>query len=196
MKNELKEYEMTGEAGLYVGTYKKYNEGSLFGMWIDLEQFADAEDFFEVCRQLHGDESDPEFMFQDFQGFPEEFYHESMSVDDVQKILDYLQLSEDEREILDAYCECFGDDLTDFDDLLDKARERNCGKWDSFQQFADTQAEEMLDGFEAACKYEYTCKGAAGMVLELRKYFDYKAYARDLECDYYTSDSGYVFSAR
>lgn len=58
MKNELKQYEMTGEAGLYVGTYKKYNEGSLFGMWIGLEQFTDAEDFFEVCRQLHEDESE------------------------------------------------------------------------------------------------------------------------------------------
>ena len=144
MKNELKQYKMTGDAGLYVGTYKKYNEGSLFGMWVDLEQFADAEDFFEVCDMLHEDEQFPEFMFQDFQGFPKEFYHESMSVDDVQKILDYLQLSDDEKEMLDAYCECFGGDATDFEDLLDKARERSCGQWDSFQDFADHVADEFV----------------------------------------------------
>ena len=184
MKNELKQYEMTGEAGLYVGTYKKYNNGSLYGMWIDLEKFTDAEDFFEVCRQLHEDESDPEFMFQDYQGFPEEFYHESMSVDDVQKILDYLQLSDDEREMLDAYCECFGDDLTDCDDLLDKARERNCGQWNSFQDFADNIADEQISCLSLGKSTEF-----------FERYFDYKAYARDLECDYYVSDSGYVFSA-
>jgi len=185
MKNELKQYEMTGEAGLYVGIYKKYNEGSLFGMWIGLEQFTDAEDFFKVCDMLHEDEQFPEFMFQDFQGFPEEFYHESMSVDDVQKILDYLQLSEDEREMLDAYCECFGDDLTDFDDLLDKARERSCGQWDSFQDFADNMAEE-----------EIRCHSLGQSTEFFETYFDYKAYARDLESDYYVSNSGYVFSAR
>jgi len=185
MKNELKKYEMTGEAGLYVGTYKKYNEGSLFGMWIDLEMFTDAEDFFKVCDMLHEDEQFPEFMFQDFQGFPEEFYHESMSVDDVQKILDYLQLSDDEKEMLDAYCECFGDDLEDFDDLLDKARERNCGQWDSFQDFADNMADEEI------------CCHSLGQSTEFfERYFDYKAYARDLESDYYVSNSGYVFSAR
>lgn len=96
MKKDVLNYEMqdANGAGLYCGTYRKYNNGSLYGMWIDLEQFTDAEDFFEVCDKLHEDEQFPEFMFQDFQGFPEEFYHESMNADDVQKILDYLQLSE------------------------------------------------------------------------------------------------------
>lgn len=186
-REELKQYACSNGDGvcLYVGTYKKYNEGSLYGMWVDLEQFTDAYDFFEVCRQLHKDEPEPEFMFQDYQGFPKEFYHESMNVDDIQKILDYLQLSVDEREMLDAYCECFGDDLTDFDDLLDKARKRNCGKWDSFQDFADHIADEEI------------CCHSLGQSTEFfERYFDYKAFARDLECDYYVSDNGYVFSAR
>lgn len=191
----LNDYKMTdlSGAGVYCGTYKKYNEGSLFGMWIDLEACSDAEEFFDVCRELHKDEADPEFMFQDFQGFPEEMYHESMSADDVEKIIAFLQLDDDEREMLEAYCECTGDCIGDFEDFVDRAKECNCGQWDSFQQFADAQADEMLDGFEANCEYEYTCKGAAGMIEELRKYFDYEAYARNLRTDFSVSNSGYVF---
>ena len=30
---------------VYVGTYKKYNEGSLFGSWVDLTKFDSKEDF-------------------------------------------------------------------------------------------------------------------------------------------------------
>lgn len=182
----LDEYKMTtlDGAGVYVGTYRKYNEGSFFGMWINLEQFTDADDFFDVCRELHKDEDDPEFMFQCYRGFPEEFYHESMSVNDVQKILDYLQLDEDEREMLDAYCECFGDDLTEFDDLLDKARERNMGHWDSFRDFSDHMADEDIACHSCGKETEF-----------FERYFDYEGYSRDLEMDYYTSDNGYVFRA-
>lgn len=184
MKKDVLNYEMqdANGAGLCCGTYRKYNNGSLYGMWIDLEQFTDEDDFFEVCRQLHEDESDPEFMFQDFQCFPEEFYHESMNADDVQKILDYLQLDEDEREMINAYCECFGGYVTDFEELLDKARERNCGRWDSFRDFADTIADEEISNHSCGKTIEF-----------FERYFDYEAFARDLECDYYVSDNGYIF---
>lgn len=172
-------------AGVYCGTYKKYNEGSLFGMWIDLESVSDADEFFEVCRELHKDEADPEFMFQDFQGFPDEMYHESMSDDAIQLILDYLALDDDTREMLDAYCECFGTDITDFDDFVETAKERNCGQWDSFKDFAYQTAEE-----EIACH-------SNGEVTEFfERYFDYDAFARDLKMDYYISDNGYIFRPR
>jgi len=191
----LNDYKMTDASGVgvYCGTYKKYNEDSLFGMWIDLEACSDAEEFFEVCRELHKDEADPEFMFQDFQGFPKELYHESMNEDDVEKIIAFLQLDDDEREMIKAYCECTGADIDDFEDFVDTAKDSNCGQWDSFQQFADEQADEMLDEYEAACEHEYTCKGAAGMIAELRKYFDYEAFARNLQTDFSVSENGYIF---
>ena len=39
-KLNLKDYKMTNLSGVgvYVGTYRKYNEGSIFDMWIDLER--------------------------------------------------------------------------------------------------------------------------------------------------------------
>ena len=61
---------------LYVSTYAKYNAGSLFGKWMDLNDYADHDDFIEACKELHKDETDHEFMFQDFEGFPDIFYCE------------------------------------------------------------------------------------------------------------------------
>ena len=180
MRKEIEKYIMSASdgAGVYVGTYRKYNGGSLYGAWLDLEMFTDAEDFFDACRQLHSDEEDPEFMFQDFQGFPRELYGESMNEKDVQKILDYLALDDDEREMVEDYIECFGGSVQDFEDIIDKARD-NYGKWNTFEDFSDNQADEML-----SCYNLPSC---------VSNYFDYKAFARDLEYDYHFGSNGYVF---
>ncbi|HBE2486710.1 TPA: antirestriction protein ArdA, partial [Escherichia coli] len=53
-----------------VGTWRKYNGGSIAGRWFDLTSFDDERGFFEACRELHQDEADPELMFQDYEGFP------------------------------------------------------------------------------------------------------------------------------
>ncbi|WHT75169.1 antirestriction protein ArdA [Myroides odoratimimus] len=50
---------------VYVGTYAKYNNGSIKGDWIELNNFSSIEEFYEFCSELHSDETDPEFMFQD-----------------------------------------------------------------------------------------------------------------------------------
>ena len=63
--------DTTTKPRLYVGTYAKYNNGSIAGEWVDLEQFDNAEDFYKYCKKLHKDEHDPEFMFQDFQDWPD-----------------------------------------------------------------------------------------------------------------------------
>lgn len=65
------------QAAIYVGTYAKYNAGSLFGKWFNLSDFADKDEFLEACKELHKDEDDPEFMFQDRENIPEELVSES-----------------------------------------------------------------------------------------------------------------------
>ena len=179
----LEDYTMTDASGVgvYVGTYKKYSEGSLFGMWIDLEAVRDEGEFFDVCRQLHSDEEDPEFMMQDYQGFPEELYHESMSEEDVAKILAFVALDDDDREMLEAFCECYGGDATDADNIED-VRERCMGQFDTFQDFADQCADEEL-----------ACMNAPEFC---SRYFNYEAYARDLKYDFSVSDNGYIFRDR
>jgi len=58
-------------AKVYVGTFKKYNDGNLKGGWIDLAKCDSYEDFLSMCKNLHKDEKDPEFMIQDNEGFPD-----------------------------------------------------------------------------------------------------------------------------
>lgn len=56
---------------VYVGTWRKYNNGSIQGAWIDLSQFATYAEFVAKCKAIHKDENDPEFMIQDFSNFPD-----------------------------------------------------------------------------------------------------------------------------
>ena len=52
---------------VYVGTYAKYNGGSVAGDWLDLDDYASYGSFVEACKKLHADEEDPELMFQDWE---------------------------------------------------------------------------------------------------------------------------------
>ena len=48
------------EPRIYVGTYAKYNDGSIAGKWLDLNDYEDINAFYKACKKLHKDESDPE----------------------------------------------------------------------------------------------------------------------------------------
>lgn len=60
-------------AKCYVGTYGKYNGGSIDGAWLDLDAYETYADFVKACRSLHKNEHDPEFMIQDWEGLPDGF---------------------------------------------------------------------------------------------------------------------------
>ena len=64
-------------ARVYVGTYAKYNSGSLAGKWLDLIDYKDKAEFIAACKALHKDEADPELMFQDYEGIPSWMISES-----------------------------------------------------------------------------------------------------------------------
>lgn len=87
---------------VYVGTYRKYNEGSLAGDWLDLTDYSSKKDFIEACLELHDDEKDPELMFQDWEDIPADFIGES-SIDE--KVWEWLELSEDDRQTVAIYLE-------------------------------------------------------------------------------------------
>lgn len=144
---------------VYVGTYAKYNGGSIAGAWLKLEDYADKDDFLAACRELHKDESDPELMFQDFEGFPREYYGECSLKD---TLWDWLALDEDDRKLLEIYSgNGCGDDI-------ESAREAFQGKWDSLEAYAENFLEET--------------RSLEAMPENLRPYFDFAAYARDLRC--------------
>lgn len=145
---------------VYVGTYAKYNSGNLAGAWLNLEDYANLEDFLAACAELHKDEADPEFMFQDFQGFPREYYSESSLPN---ALWDWLDLSDDDRELLAVYADWTCDKNATIDDARDKFQ----GRYRNREEWAEQYAEET---------------GLLASVPEnLRAYFDLDAFARDCE---------------
>jgi antirestriction protein len=83
---------------VYVGTYGKYNNGSIEGKWLDLSEYSSIEEFYEACRELHKDEEGPEFMFQDFENIPKGFIGESWISDNIFEALEILAKIQDMSE--------------------------------------------------------------------------------------------------
>jgi antirestriction protein len=120
---------------IYVGTYHKYNSGSIGGAWLDLEDYSTKAEFLDACRGVHADERDPELMHQDFEGFPRAFYSESFIHE---RLFEFVQLDESDRRIWAAYLESGGDP----DNGFDAARDAYAGEADSPANFVEELAEE------------------------------------------------------
>lgn len=95
-KSQISKYT-GGEISVYCTTYNKYNGSRLDGAWLNLEAISDVSEFFDVCRALHSDERDPEFMFTEYQGFPSWLYGESMCEKEVQELLNFAHATPAER---------------------------------------------------------------------------------------------------
>ena len=75
---------------VYVGTYGKYNGGSLEGGWVNLDEFDSKQDFLRYCiQQLHANERDAELIFQDWEYIPDGFIGESFISD---RLWDFINL--------------------------------------------------------------------------------------------------------
>ena len=172
VEDYMNDYE-EGNPAVYVGTYAKYNDGNLFGMWVDLTKCGDYDTFMEVCHSLHADEEDPELMYQDYECFPSVLYSESgIDEDTFGKIMEYANLDDDDREAYEAFTDSFGNES------FESFKERYMGKWDSEKDFAEHIVDE--------------CYNLEGMGF-LASYFDYEAYARDLFIEDYYFSEGFVF---
>lgn len=158
---------------IYVGTYAKYNNGSIYGRWLDLDDYADADEFYEACNELHKDEDDPELMFQDWEDIPKHLEGECMDISEVYEYREKLDKVSN-REAFEVWVNHTGDD--DVDDFNHAYQ----GEWDSERAFAENMAEEL--GY-------YRKMEDAGINT---RYFDLDAYTRDLFDDYSYVD-GYVF---
>ena len=94
------------DAAVYCGTYKKYNEGSLDGGWLHLRRYQDGAAFLEACKKLHADESAPEFMYQDSEYLPDEFYSESCIYPEVFEVIQAIkQMNTDKQAAFADFCE-------------------------------------------------------------------------------------------
>ena len=176
-----KKFSETSTPKVYVGTYAKYNNGSLSGAWLDLSDYSDKEEFYEACRELHKDEEDAEYMFQDWENVPEGLIGESWISENFFALRDAVEdLSDTEQEAFFVWCNYKSHDLgeEDADDLVRDFRDEYQGEYDDEEDFAYEIIEECYNLPEFA-----------------KTYFDYEKFARDLfMCDYWFED-GFVFRA-
>ena len=145
------------QSRIYVGTYGKYNNGSIQGAWLNLADYASHDAFEEACQELHGP-GEHEFMFQDWENIPEGIVTESsLSAD----YWEWADMSDNEKELLSVYRE-----HVDREGTLEQAQD---SKLDGRYASPEAWAEEYLGD----------TGGLEGMPQNLRCYFDYTAYARD-----------------
>ena len=145
---------------VFVGTYRKYNNGSISGDWLDLEDYSDRDEFYLACAELHSEEEDPELMFQDWEDIPGKFIGESHLAEDTWP--SWIELDEDTRARCTLAWENVDDSMT-----VEQVNDKYAGAFDSEEDWA----------------YEYW--DGTGMLAEVPKhaqnYIDYKAYARDCQ---------------
>lgn len=142
---------------IYVGTYHKYNNGSIKGDWLDLEDYASNDDFYEACRELHNDEPDPELMFQDWEDIPASFITEC-SLDE--RVWDWLELDEDDRQTVSLYL-----DEIDRQSTVEEALDCYDGEHDSEEDWARD--------------FWYSTGMSSQLPEYAQNYIDYESYARD-----------------
>ncbi len=167
------------EAKVYVGTYAKYNAGSLAGKWVTLSDFSTYEEFIDECKRIHADEDEDELelMFQDCENLPDCFYSES---EISKKFWEFL-------EECDDYCDCgnayiiylnYRGEYVDVDEF----EENLIGAFDSDEDF----------GIEIAENWGYL----EGVPESVKMYFDYEAFARDLLINDCFKEEGYYFKRK
>jgi len=165
---------------VYVGTYKKYNEGSLFGEWIDFKNYSNLEEFYREIRELHKDEVDPEFMFQDYEcsdiisslGLISESYISK----DIFKILEIINESDYNEDIIASYLTCTGEDCTQIENVISKISEVYSGEYNNDIDFTQTLLEDT---------------GSIPSNLPSYLHIDWKRTSRDIMFDYSSSNNHY-----
>ena len=166
------------EARIYVGTYAKYNNGSLQGEWVELSDFYDLDGFMERCAEIYEDEEEPELMFQDWENIPEELIDEGHLEENFFELRDELdRLNNREKEAFWRWVEGNNTQLTqDAYSLVKSFQSDYIGSYASREEFAEELAkmENELSDFAL-------------------NYFDFSKYANDLfDMDFWYKD-GYVF---
>ena len=157
------------EHRVYVGTYAKYNNGSIAGKWLDLADYTDNEEFYEACKELHSDESDPEFMFQAWEGISSRFINRLGIEIGYWDWVEIVEASHYGDEVFNA--------AADLDIDADMVEELYCGEHDSDIAFAQDMAEQtgLIDETLA---WPHNC-------------IDWERAARDLMYDYGDSNGHY-----
>src|SRR5690606_11069584 len=143
---EMTQQINTSEARVYVGTYAKYNDGSIFGEWLTLSDYTDKDEFYNACRELHDDEEDPEFMFQDYENIPNGLICECWMIDSIFEVLEALEDMDENRKeafLISSNDEHHSLSEEDINDLISDFDDDYIGEYKDEEDFAYEQVEQI-----------------------------------------------------
>ena len=165
---------------VYVGTYHKYNNGSLYGKWINLADYQNIKEFYGEIRELHKDEEDPEFMFQDYE-VPKvitslNLISEGYISEDIFEVIRSIEDSVYDEEVIEAYLVSYGYNDEGIEDVISKVEDSYVGQYDSDIEFVQGLLEGCGDIPENLPTYIY---------------IDWERTSRDIMFDYSASDGHY-----
>ena len=166
---------------VYVGTYNKYNNGSIKGEWLTLSNFADVQEFNSKCQDIHKDEKDPEFMYQDYEGIPKPLIGESWLDASLFDLLN-LGLDDDEQTAFLEFMDNQSFYWVDIEEAYSSFEESWRGNFIQLSYYTDEEADER---FELSNRND-----------EISFYFDYEKYCYSRKCEgLWISDNGNVFES-
>jgi antirestriction protein len=177
---------ITDQPAAWIGCLSCYNNGQLRGRWITAQEAADEITADQItygnqaetvttgdyttqrCRKCGGDEFD---VF-DTQHTPASCHNVREFYENAEQLAE-LHDTDDLTRLI-TLADWLGN-TTSLEDLKTYDDENYADQWDTFQDYAENYADEtgLLDS----------------MPDELRHYFDYEAFARDLAHDYYHDDT-------
>ncbi|PRB06131.1 antirestriction protein [Chryseobacterium sp. MYb7] len=164
---------------IYVSTYAKYNNSSLYGKWLNLGDYSDFEELRQVMYELHSDESDPEFLFSDYEGcslFEKlRLIGESFLSPEIYDIAEQINESEYDSEVFEACLDCLGS--IDFQSLLEYVNNFYYGEYANDIEFV-----------------EYLYENDIPFNLPSFVVIDWEATARNIMYDYFESNGHYFKS--
>ena len=173
----------------YVGTFGKYANHSIDGMWVDLMTFDGKEDFDNFCKNvLHKDEPDAEPMIQDTSNMPESLCSGYGTFDS--KTWDYLAFLKEHVRFEED-----GDAVTDSTNTSD-GKATNYGDYDKDVVDAIIEHGHSIDDVENASVYPecYDMTDVAEQIVRecgedaftesaWEDAFDYEHYGREWQWD-------------
>lgn len=164
---------------VYCGSYAKYNNGSLYGKWLNLSDYSDYDELLTAMYELHSDEQDPEFMFQDYEDC--ELFErlrligESFLSPEIYEIAEQINESDYSIEVFEACLDCLGN--IDFQSLLKYVNNFYCGTYSDDETFVQELYENDIP-----------------FNLPHFVVIDWEATARNIMYDYFESNGHYFRS--
>ena len=151
---------------IYVASLEAYNNGKMVGDWVTPTDYLSFEKFNDAI-QIATKNAD-EVAVHDYEGI--DLDNEYPDFEDLYYFCQALEDSWLDNEAIIAYAENTGEELDN--ELIADAENSYVGTFNSFQEYAEDYADELIHSTDDF----------------LKSYFDYESFARDLEYDYMVCD--------